>query len=63
METASNRVTVVAYKNQRGPGWIVAHEVDEAGNILCVFIRVVPGGPTHRWWSDRAGQPTEPAPG
>jgi hypothetical protein len=62
MDTASNRVAVNPYKNQRGPGWIVAHEVDEGGNILCVFIRIVPGGTTERFWADRSGQPTAPAP-
>jgi hypothetical protein len=63
METASNRVAVQPYKNRRGPGWIVAHELGEGGVILCVFIRTAPGGATERHWSDRSGQPTAPAPG
>jgi hypothetical protein len=45
METASRRVAVNPYKNHCGPGWVVAHELDEAGKFLCVFIRLEPGGP------------------
>jgi hypothetical protein len=62
METASRRVAVIPYKNQRGPGWVVAHELDDADNILCVFVRVEAGGQLVRFHSDRSGQPTTPFP-
>ena len=62
METASNQVAVASYKNQKGPGWIVAHELDEAGNILCVFVRIAAGEPAERFPADHSGQPSGPAP-
>jgi hypothetical protein len=58
METASRRVAVNPYKVHRGPGWVVAQEVDAAGRVLCVFVRVEAGGPLQRFHSDRSGQPT-----
>ena len=54
----ARRVEVTPYKNRSGPGWVVAHQLDEQGKILYVYVKVEAGGEEQLFQADAHGQPT-----